>query len=99
NGSNHAATGWAKVTVTVWSSTASMLSMMLQTSALTEALEGFVTHSQVKTTSLAVNGSPSDHRTPSFNLKVTEVRSSDSWPFSTDGTSAARTGMSAASWL
>ncbi|MET3345622.1 hypothetical protein ABIF52_006003 [Bradyrhizobium japonicum] len=48
---------------------------------------------QVKTTSSAVKGLPSCHRTPCFSFQVTLVPSGERPPFALVGTSAARQGM------
>src|ERR687898_1381857 len=92
-GSNQAADGVLYVATTVRSSRASTFSNTFQTPTEVEALAALVTHFHVKTTSFAVNGSPSLQVTPSSRLKVTVFRSSVSSPFSTEGTSVTRFGI------
>ena len=53
---------------------------------------GSDTYSQVNTTSSAVNGLPSCQVTPRFSRQVTHVRSLESVPAETLGTSVARMG-------
>jgi len=49
-------------------------------------------YSQVKTTSLAVKGVPSDHNTSSRRVQVIEVKSAATPPLSTVGISVAKVG-------
>ena len=93
SGSNQFAFGWAKRTTAVRSSGVSTSEIVDHGRMFTEAFDSVVTHCQVNLTSFEVKGVPSDHTTPSRSLSVALVRSSASWPFSTEGTSVARYGM------
>ncbi len=58
---------------------------------------GSTFHSHVKTTSSAVNGSPSLHSTPGNRWNVTDERSAASSPLSCVGTSVIRLGSNVVS--
>src|SRR3981081_2547413 len=67
-------------------------------SFVVEAVAGSAICWNVKTTSSAVTGVPSDHLRPGFSFQVTFVKSADTPPFATVGISAARpfaTGLAA----
>ncbi len=83
-----------KVTLTVWSSSASTVATSCRASTVVAAVSLSVTYRWVKTTSRAVKGWPSLHLTPCFSFQVTLLRSRASPPFCSEGISAARKGTS-----
>src|SRR5262245_4819914 len=92
NGSNGNGAGRLKVILAVWLSGLSIRAMSLYAPEVTAVEAGSATHSQVATTSSAVNGFPSCHVTFFLSFQVTDSPSFEIPPFWRVGTSAARTG-------
>ncbi len=86
--------GWGRLNVILmaWLSTLSIRAISRYEPTVTAAVPGSDTNSHVKTTSSALNGLPSCHRTFFFRRQVTVVPSLARPPLATDGSSAASTG-------
>ena len=86
------------VILTVSSSIASTAVTLSKYWTCAQPPSGSVQYSQVKTTSSAVKGVPSDQVTPGFSFQVIDFRSSEMPPFSTVGISEASQGTISPFW-
>src|SRR5262245_2490113 len=82
--------GSFQVSLTVVGSTASTFSIGRKFARVKQAVASSAQYCQVNTTSSAVKSLPSDHLMPGLSFQVTVLRSLETSPFSTVGTSAAR---------
>ena len=94
NGRYQLAVACLKVIFTVVASGVSMLAILSYCDRDDAPFSGFATNCHVALTSAEVNGVPSDHLTPLFNVHVTLLPSAATEPSVVEGMAFARTGTS-----